>query len=164
MKQVLVDGFSFNANLRFLSYRYFPLALGQLEGLRRSENHRPRWYPVPEDVTVPIAALDTRVYQLRVVPNSVFWGYQFNAIGSAPANFFVQIGDPRPFFSAAVIGTALRPSGNQRLFPVIVEPYMICPPGHLEVEITNNDAAAARSCQLLLLFAEPCELCQLETV
>lgn len=161
MKQTIMDGFYYNANLRFLPNRYFPLALGQLEGIRRSENYRPRWYPVPEDVSVLIAARDTRVYQLRVVPNSVFWGYNFNAIGEAASSFFVQVGDPRPFFSAAIIATALRPTGNQRLWPVLMEPYPVCPPGHLQVEITNN-AATDRACQLMMLFAEPCELCQVE--
>ena len=158
------DGFAMNAALRYLPYRYFPLALSSLDFIRgNAEGYRAKWIISPHDFNIPIPALDTHVDQVRLVPGSWVWGMTFSAVDGVIADFTVQVTDPcdgNPFFSYFVNATALRASGatGTNLFPVLLStPKQITAPGFLNIEI-GNQAEDDQRCQFILLAAEPCRM------
>ena len=170
----IFDGFSLNAGLLYLPKRFFPNALAQLDVLRRAANYRPRWYCVPDDFNEPIAAYDTLQYQIRVTPGSYLWGLNWTVLPTEDprvdealiSDLYVQITDSCseiPLFNDFVCGAALRPSGATQLWPRILgQPRLIIEPALVNVEIANT-RSHSRQCQLLLHFAEPCEVITKET-
>ena len=160
------DGFSMNAALKYLPYRYFPLALGQLDELRVcAEEYRARWLVLPLDVTVPILAFDNFDSTQRVNNGSVLYGFNFVAVDGEVADFEVNISiicDQQQYFDQTVDATTLRPTPaaalGTDLFPVLFEPVCLWgnPYPQLKVVIANK-ADVDQRCQLLIHLAEPCQ-------
>lgn len=164
--EMIADGFTMNAALKYLPYRYFPLALGQLDELRkRHGEYRARWITVPQDVNTVIGPFGEFTTTQRVNNGSVLFGFNFCVVGmGSVSDFEVVVGEictETQWFDQSIDATGLRPTpaaaGGTDLFPVIVEPQVLrgSPQPQLKVVITNK-SSAARSCQLLLHLAEPC--------
>jgi hypothetical protein len=159
----LVDGFLMNAAVRYLPYRSSAMELSNLEWLRRQhDNYNPRWYSVPYDPTVPIQPTDTLYYQIEAVPNSWVFGVNLSiypGTAGSVGDLMVQIQDAcngRLYFSTPVVGTALQPSGNKRMYPTLLsDPIKIDNPGFISVQITNVVNNATRQCQLVIHCYEP---------
>lgn len=178
-----VDGFMYNTSLLLLPNRFFPFALGELEVLRRANNYRARWYCVPDDMegnptpttpigTQPIAAYDTFQFQISVSPASYLWGMMFASLtgGSLATDLQLSIVDSCtgiPLFNDFASGSVASPRStiqgvtrNSKALPVpLSKPRLILAPGLVNVEIANT-TNAARQCQLVLMFAEPCHVLQ----
>ena len=164
----IVDGFSYNTMLQELPLRWEPMALAQMETLRRAVNYRARWYVVPDDLE-PIAAFDTIYYQVRTAGGAYLWGYRFANLtpDGAPTDLLIQATDSCtgiPLFQDFVSGgeAAVNSEGaadfGARVNPIILtQPRLILEPGLVNVEIANKSAASA-TCQLLLMFSEPCRI------
>lgn len=164
------DGFSMNADLRYLPYRSFSLYLGQLDELRGERTkYRGKTYVVPHDLNIAIDPFGTLHYQQPIRPGTIMWGWGFAAIDGTVGQFTVQVRDTcsgyKFFDGEGTLATALRPlnigaAGAANLFPVLMEPYVVLPPprrltGLIDVYITNN-ASVAQRCQLCIRCAEPC--------
>jgi hypothetical protein len=177
---MIPDGFTMNAGLRYLPYRFFPLALDKMDFLRQSGGRfRAKAYVSPVDFRVLIPPFDRILDQVHILPGSWLWGLGFCAviysppsatIPQGPQTAYVQISDPcddsskpRKLFSSDVIATAVSallpsltsPSG---LSPVLLsEPHLIGGKGEIDVEITNRGSGNL-NVQLVLQVAEPCEV------
>ena len=177
LKQI-VDAFSYNTMLMWLPERYFPNALAQLDTLRRAANHRARWFVVPDDIDQPIAPYDTLYYQINIAGGSYLWGYQFTSlsatqvviennnpivipVATAPSDLLIQAVDSCtgiPLFQDFANGLGLHSDFTARCGPILLsQPRLILEPGLVNVQIANRTGNSI-TCQLLLMFAEPCRL------
>ena len=176
----IVDGFSYNDQLIYLPNRYWPLALAELDILRRANNLRPREWCVPDNFNSPILGYDTFQYQIQVAGDSYLWGYNFVSLSAttpdnAPAattagDLLIQLTDSCtgfPIFQDFVNGFGCSTTGNARCFPILLpKPRLILEPGLINVEIANRTPNSI-ICQLRLRFAESCKVideCQRERV
>ena len=172
-----VDGFCYNTSLLLLPYRFFPQALGQLDLLRRAANFRPRWWVIPDDQGEPIQPFDTFYYQLAIANGSYLWGLNFKALSAtdpdghptevAATDLLIQLVDSCtgvPLFHDFVISAGM--SVNQqatadfgaRMMPVtLTQSRLVLDPGLVNVEISNRTPNTI-TCQLLVMFAEPCKV------
>lgn len=158
----IVDGFMWNTSLLILPNQFGPDALMELEILRRAHNYRARWWCIPDDEGQPIAAFDTFQFQVEVSPGAYLWGMMFATVGGAAAtDLLVSVVDSCtgiPLFNDFVNAGNMTPTGNSKMLPVIMtKPRLILAPGLVNVEIANR-ANQNRTCQLLLMFAEPCRV------
>ncbi len=165
----LMDGFLYNVQVRYTAQIYAPLALSQLEVLRRANLLRPRWFAIPDDIGTPIPAYDTYEDQVSVTPGSYLWAvtlvqYDEDFEPVAPGNVLIQITDACtniPLFSDFASGGCISsqpdaPNGQGTLVPMpLPTPRLILAPGLVNVEVANNSGEALTA-QLVLYFAEPC--------
>jgi hypothetical protein len=170
LKQV-VDGFSYNTELKYLPNRFFPHALAQLDVLRRAANYRARWFVVPDDIDQPIQPFDTLYYQIAVAARSYLWGYHFSSLSAtnpagAPAettatDILIQAVDSCtgiPLFQDFACGGGAHSNFSSRMVPILLtQPRLILEPGLVNVQLSNRTANTI-TCQLLLHFAEPCKI------
>jgi hypothetical protein len=166
-----VDGFSYNTQLLYLPERYAPNALAEMDILRRANNYRPRWFTVPDDIGQPVQPFDTYYYEINVADGSYCWGYEFCSVSAiAPngspaattaADICIQATDACtgiPLFQDFANGFGAHSDFSSRFVPIILaKPRLILDPGLVTVEIANRTANQI-TCQLLLMFAEPCRL------
>jgi hypothetical protein len=168
-----MDGFTLNPATRYWPGQFFPGALAQMEILRRANLYRPRWFVVPDDFNQPIPPYGTLEYQIKVGPASYLWGYRFVNLGPppereelAPADIYIQITDSCTgigLFSEFVNGSAsalyqTAPQRRGAQFPYLLpQPRLILEPGLVNVEMSSTSAEEV-TCQLTLLFAEPCSI------
>jgi len=162
-----VDGFSYNSNLRYLSNRFFPNALAQLDILRRAVNYRARWWVTPNSQNQSIAAFDTLFDQARVADGSYLWGWSFAPLGTNQAtDVCIEVVDSCsgvPLFQDFVCGGALATDQTAGCYPVLLtQPRVILNPGLINIHISNRTANAA-TVQLILHFAEPCLIVEEES-
>ena len=171
----LMDGFTLNPSIRYRPNWYFPMALGQLDILRRANTYRPKIYSLPDDFNTPIPTRETREFQIRLTPGSYVWALlanQFNPSAQIPyakvqPTFCMKITDSctgigfwEDFVKAAAFSGEQATQGDYRnmMLPhLLTQPRLIMEPGLLTVEIANPDATDV-TCQLLILTAEPCEV------
>ena len=171
----IMDGFTLNPSIRYRPNWYFPMALGQLDILRRANTYRPKWYALPDEFNTPIPAYETREFQIRLTPGSYVWGLlanQFEPDNQTPytkiqPTFCIKITDSctgigfwEDFVKAAAFSGEQATAGDYRnmMLPhLLTQPRLIMEPGLLAVEIANPDATDL-TCQLLILSAEPCEV------
>jgi hypothetical protein len=173
---LIPDGFAYNARLKYLAYRSFPMFLRMLDEYRQlaatSAVWQPRWYPVPQAPGVLVPAGDQYYYQQRMAQGSIIWGYsffcnptagvsihdmrvalmddnnQYELTSGASNNKFVQANAYRPNFTGTGPGTG---------FSVVIasEPYRMFGSAPLLdvtlVNTSNEDALA----QLLIMVLEP---------
>jgi len=124
---------------------------------------------IPDDLE-SIAAFDTFYYQVRTVGGAYLWGYRFSNVtpgGGAPTDALIQATDSCsgvPLFQdyisggGATVNQLNTPDFGARVNPILLsQPRLILEEGLVNVEIANKSAAAL-TCQLLLMFAEPCRL------
>lgn len=158
-----VDGFMYNTSYLLLPNRFMPFALGELEFLRRANNYRARWWAIPDDEGEPIAAYDTFQFQVNVSPGSYLWGMMFSNITNRdlPTNLLVSVVDSCtgiPLFNDFVNCGGITTDNFAKNLPVILtKPRLILAPGLVNVEIANR-TNASQTCQLVLMFAEPCRV------
>lgn len=167
----VVDGFSYNTQLLYLSNRYFPNALAQLDILRRANNLRARWFCVPDQYDQPLQPYDTLYYQIQMEANSYVYGYQFSSISAlnpsdeptetTAADVLVQAVDSCtgiPLFQDFANGGGEHSNFTARALPVLLtQPRLILNPGLVNVELSNRTANTI-ICQILILVAEPCRI------
>lgn len=167
----LCDGFTLNPFTILAPYRYFAGALAQMEILRRAATYRSRWYAAPDDYNQPLQPYETFEMQVKVSAGSYLWGMRFisydeNWAQVSPANVVVQVTDVCtgiPLFRefAPTGGFSFyTASGQQRGISIphlMSQPRLFLEPGDVNVEMCNLGSTEQR-CQLLLHFAEPCEL------
>jgi hypothetical protein len=160
MLKQIVDGFAYNPNLLYLACRYWPNALAQLDPLRRAKNYRPRWFVAPLSGE-SIDPFDTLFCQFQVSEGSWFWGYNFSGGDDNAGTFYVQMTDSctqEPLFRDYVNGAGLSPTRSSRCVPIILsQPRPVVGSGKFDVSICNTSSTTA-TCQLLLHFAEPCQM------
>jgi hypothetical protein len=174
MLKQIVDGFSYNTELKFLPNRFYPHALAQLDVLRRAANYRARWFVIPDDIGQPIQPYDTYYYQIAVAGRSYLWGYQFSSISATttedgeqvPAettatDILIQAVDSCtgiPLFQDFACGGGLHATFASRCVPILLtQPRLILEPGLVNVQLSNRTPNTV-TCQLLLHFAEPCKV------
>ena len=170
LKQV-VDGFSYNTMLTWLPCRYFPNALASMDVLRRAANLRARWFTIPDDIQIPVQPYDTLYSQFEVAGGSRCWGYNFvsvkettpsgTVIAGVATHVSVQAVDSCsgvPLFQDVANGGGCSSNFTARCLPILLtKPRVILEPGLVNVEIANLTGNTI-TCQLLLMFAEPCRL------
>ena len=81
----IMDGFTLNPSIRYRPNWYYPMALGQLDILRRANTYRPKIYSLPDEFNTPIPARETREFQLRLTPGSYIWGLAGKPVSSKRA-------------------------------------------------------------------------------
>lgn len=161
MLKPVVDGFMYNSSLLLLPNRFGPMALEQMELLRRANNLRARWWIAPDPEGDPIAAYDTFQYQCEVAAGTWLWAYMFSAQtpGALSTDLLVSVTDSCtgvPLFNDFANCGVVNSNGNSKMLPVILtQPRVFLQPALVNVEIANR-TSADRLCQLLLMFAEPC--------
>jgi len=166
----LMDGFAYNPAVRYTPHNYYPIALAQMELLRRANLLRPRWFVLPDDEQTPIAAYQTMEYQVSVTPGSYLWAiscvtYNASYVPVAASNILIQVTDSCtgiPTFSDFVTtrGMSQQPSApvNPLGYPIpmlFTAPRLILEPGLVTVEVANRSADEVIT-QIVLYFAEPC--------
>ena len=166
----LMDGFVYNTAIRYTAMNYYPIALAQLETLRRANLLRPRWFVLPDDQDTPIAAYQTMEYQVSVSPGSYLWAINAVTYDSSydpitSDNILLQVTDSCTgvaLFSdfATTRGMSTQPNApvNPLGYPIpqlLAAPRLILEPGLVTVEIANRSAASIIT-QVVLFFAEPC--------
>ena len=168
----IVDGFSYNPQLKFLPNRYWCLALSAMEPLRRAKDHyRFKMYTSPVDSQIPIGPYASHESQIRIVPESFIWGMSVSVFDAAYAtnvdydDITCQITDTYshiPFFSddAYILG-ALRFNlslSNFKLWPVLLpQPRCILGDGIVDIRFVNR-TDENRYVQLCLFCAEPVDM------
>jgi hypothetical protein len=155
-----------NPYTRYWAERYIPLALAQMETLRRANGYRTRQYDCPQDLEAIINPYDTWEGQIRMAVESWWWGTSFVAFdpntGASidPAhNFLIRIrencngiGAMSDFCFAemySIYQTLSVPVLNSSPRPLVE--------GLLNVEI-HNHSDTARKCQLVFWVAEKCKI------
>jgi hypothetical protein len=166
----LMDGFAYNPAIRYTAMNYYPMALAQLEIIRRANLMRPRWFVYPDDQDNPIAAYQTFEYQCSVAPGSYLWAinavtYDEDYAPVTSSDILLQLTDSCtgvPLFSDFVTtqGMSVQPDApvNPLGYPtpqLLAAPRLILEPGLVTAEIANRSASAVRT-QIVLYFAEPC--------
>jgi hypothetical protein len=165
----IMDGFTYNLNIRHTAMNYYPLALDQLEVIRRANLMRPRWYVVPTDQDQPVAAYDTVQYQTSVTPGSYLWAVTVIVYDGAynpvvGTDILLQVTDACSgvsLFNDFVTGSGLQtePNAPNNLgYPVpqlLSSPRLILEPGLVSVEVANRSGSSVTA-QTVLYFAEPC--------
>jgi len=159
----IVDGFTYRPDLVYNPSSPFIMGVGQLDTLRRAANYRPRWYTLPEEKNLPIAAFDTSREQIHLIPGSLIWGMMMtDGIDEAPPAVAPpptpSVNQFRIFDEQASIAfqSDFRCFLTNQGVIVLAEPLLIVGDGLLNVEITNVSPHNANSPQLVLLVAEPC--------
>ncbi len=167
----VVDAFSYNTQLKYLPYRYFPNALAQMDILRRAASLRARWFVVPDDIDQPVAPYDTLYYQIEMAGGSYLYGYMFasisatdpngSPISTTAADLLIQMVDSCtgiPLAQDFQNGFGNHTNFTSRALPILLtQPRLILDPGLVNVEISNRTANTI-NCQLLILTAEPCRV------
>lgn len=171
-----VDGFVYNSRI-LTPMSYFHNVLAQLEPLRRANGYRLRMWGVPDPKSLPIQPFESVEYQVQCQPGSYLWGFNFwasagtsqpqsaqpiNAIRIVDSCTQLPLSD-KPGMAVAYAGTLVGASpavqqfslGQNRCQVMLPQPYLVAAPGLLNVEITNGSPFAS-TCQLLMMFAEPC--------
>lgn len=177
----IIDGFSYSLSRIPSPTNYFQTCVAQLEALRRANGYHMRVYNVPDKLDVTIPAYGTFEYQVRTQPGAYLYAllFQCNPIIYAESvletagDILIQITDActeSHLFSDFTLGTAFAEcvtANNQFVGfnrpPVLMpQPVLIGPPGLVNVELSNRatlqgsgEETSARTCQLLLFFAEP---------
>lgn len=168
------DGFSFDLRLKYLPYRWPPMALRLLNPLRRLALARqpgdprslwltPRVYVTPQDVTVPIPATNSIQRQIQVAPGSIIWGWSFAVFGAGEIRSF-QIGVSDNASNYVIIPTweiahEFAPAGTAGtgtgFTPVLLaQPYQVSDGNTLNVQVFNTDTVP-RNCQFCIWTAAP---------
>lgn len=158
----IVDGFTYTFSRIPALTSYYNNCIAQLEILRRANGYHLRIYCVPDDFNNPIGAFLTFEYQVRTQPGAYLYAYQFSIVGAgAPSDVLFQVTDScteTKLFSDFIAGSSMAETtagiGLNRPPCLMSQPYLVGPPGQLNVEMSNR-ASAARNCQLLLFLAEP---------
>ena len=167
----VVDAFTYNTQLLYLPYRYFPNALAQLDILRRANSLRARWFVVPDDIDQPINPFDTLYYQIEMAGGSYVWGYMFASVSAVDPNgdpISTTAGDLLMQMVDSCTGVPIAQDfmncgGNSSNFtsrglPILfTQARLILNPGLVNVEISNRTPNTI-TCQLLILTAEPCKV------
>jgi hypothetical protein len=183
-EHMVVDGFCYDLTTAYLPCRYVPMALGQLEALRKAGQYRARLYPVPEELLAPIPPYDTVEQQVRIVPGSYLYGWTISArvtgggvmYYDTPINILIRMTEGATgiplmgdFLYATNMGglvaiPAFTPVGAG-VPTLMTEPRLIVEPGWINVEITNNSQVAVpgppvvfSGIQIVLYCAEPCQV------
>jgi hypothetical protein len=172
MLKQIVDGFSYNTALNYLPCRYFPNALASLDLLRRAANFRPRWFVAPDDIQAqPVQPYDTFYTQFEVPGGSRLWGYNFVSISELTPSGSIIAGVAShiaaqwvdncsgvPQAQDVMNGGGCGSNFTARALPVLLtRPRVFLDPGTVNVELCNLTGNTI-TCQLLLMFAEPCRL------
>lgn len=170
--QLPEDGFLLNPYIFYLPYYYQSAALIQSETIRKANQLRDKLWLVPDSSGQTVAAYDTLIQQIQMMPGSWLYGMRFItwAAGAevAPANFSIQITDActgQPLWMEYVEARAasqFRAAFNSRLGAqpyLMLEPRLIMTPGLVNVEICNR-ATTPQTFQLALLVKEPCMVIQ----
>jgi hypothetical protein len=174
MLKNIEDGWLLNTSIRYLPFRFLPMALGQMEVLRRAHNFRPRQWVLPDNLRDAIPARGQLNRQIRVIPNSYLWGFtvyefitegEFAFIPIPAVHLSIQITDEATgaqfgseFLTVQNAGFPTGPTTPAVTTPILLtQPRLITDPGLLSVQIANTSDEEAL-CQLMLCFLEPCEL------
>jgi hypothetical protein len=165
-EEAVIDGFSYSLSNIYTPGWYRPMALGQLEALRKAGNYRSRWYTVPEDLDEVLPGFGVIEQQLRIVPGTYLYGYMVESI-SLGNGVLVRITEGatgialmEDFVYAANL-TVPSPPGGSFSFgqpTLMTQPRLIIDPGWVNVEIANPgvpDPVFAFA-HIVLLCAEPC--------
>lgn len=157
----IVDGFVYSASQLYLSSRYRPHALAQMETLRRARSYRTLTRLIPDNSLDPIPAYSQLEQQVRVEPGTYWWGILLAAGPGAGVwsgsenNVHVMITDActkTPASSDYYLGANLTPGYHNP--HLLTQPRLLDDPGLLNVEIYNR-AAIPLFVQLALFFAMP---------
>lgn len=164
-KKPLVDGFLMNASIRYLPYQFYPMALSNLEWLRRqNDQYNPRWYAAPFDFTVPILPWTAPLnYQIEAVPDSWVYGFGLCIVPGTPghvSDLHVQVIDSCSglrYFDNSILGSAFSTNRHALKWPILLsDPIRVENPGFLNVQISNiSEPAENRNCQLVIHMYEP---------
>jgi hypothetical protein len=163
------DGFTLNPAIRFLPYHFTPMALGQLDTLRRANRYRMKIHALPDDFNQPLAAYETQEFQVQVSAGTYLWGVLFNQFNSswvkvAPSGILWQVTEAcnglqlNSDFCGGQGWTGFMttpPNAGGSLPHLLVQPKLFLEPGNIAVELSNIGTTTTRM-QLLLFFAEPC--------
>lgn len=172
MLNSIADGFTLHPGMIEAPGRYEPMAIAQLELLRKSRTYRPYWVRLPENYQ-QVPAYGSWSYQAHLKPGSWLYGLQLTVLDIVGAPVLsmnspvlsVQITET---YSGAQIfseHSRTQPLCNQcwfgdpsRLqFFLLSEPKVVIDPGDLDVEVCNL-TDLARTWQLVLFTAEPYEI------
>lgn len=154
----VVDGFTYSLRRLFDPGWFEPMALGQLEALRKAGAYRPRWYAFPQDwESLSIPAYTTVEQQVRMTPGAYLWGFA----GNLPANVYLKVveGDTGiPLFSDFMSSDSVSVTFDSYRRPILLtQPRLITGPGWINVEIANsNGFPPIRDVQLVFFTVEPC--------
>jgi hypothetical protein len=167
VERAVIDGFCYSLSTLFVPGWYKPMALGQLEALRKAGGYRSRWYTVPEDGNASIPAYSAVEQQLRITPGSYLYGYMALTFSGANLGILVRIVEGATgiaLMEDALYGASMSPpffgipsvSVPNGVPTLLSQPRLIVDPGWVNVELSNPDAADGGGGQIILLCAEPC--------
>lgn len=165
---LIPDGFSYNVHLKHMPYRGYPMQLRLLDQYRREAlqgKWQPRWYGVPLDVSVPIAAGDTISPLIRIARGSIVWGATLAVLAPASvSDIRIVLRDTcrdAPLISQNEIGLAFRAnfaagtpsSGFTHVF-LSGGPLRLSG-DEMDVVMVNTNTTTSVFAQLLLMMLEP---------
>ena len=157
-EQAVVDGFCYNLQRPMVPSWYEPMALGQLEALRKAGGFRPRWYGVPEESSgFVIPPYNTVEQQVRITPGSWLYGYMVTPTALNALTKITEGATGIPLSSDFLCTWNIQ--GDQGQFNLLSQARLIVAPGWVNVEIANGGATPIPY-QLVLLCAEPCVVVQ----
>lgn len=157
----IVDGFTYSLSRLPAASSYYENCIAQMEVLRRANGYKLRIYNVPDDFNSPIAGFGTLEYQVRTQPGAYLYAYLGSIINGEKADVLFQVTDActeTKLFSDFVLFSSVAETtagvGLNRPPCLLAQPFLVGPPGLMNVELSNR-ASTSRTCQLLLFFAEP---------
>jgi hypothetical protein len=172
MLSAIADGFTLHPGMIEIPGRYEPMAIAQLELLRRSKTYRPYWVRVPEG-SQTVGAFGSFQYQVHLKPGSWLYGLQLTVLdvldqpvlSMNSAVLSIQITETYSGAQLFSEHSRTQPLCNQcwfgdtsrlQFFP-LAEPKVIIDPGDLDIDVCNL-TDLARKWELILFTAEPYEL------
>lgn len=172
MLSSIADGFTLHPGMIETPGRYEPMAIAQLELIRKAATYRPYWVRLPE-VGESVKAYGSYSYQVHLKPGSWLCGLQLTVLNVSDqpelsvnssvlsiqitetfsgAQLFSEHSRTQPLCNQAWFGDTSRLQ-----FFLLSEPKVVVEPGDLDVEVCNL-TDLDRNWQLLLLTAEPYEV------
>lgn len=176
MLKTVADGFTLGQIFRPLPQRALPYSLGQMDILRRASAYRPKWFALPENMyplyatpTVVVPAYGHWFGQIRVVPGSYLWGFAGHIPESLLGKLWLKVSESKVDVDLFqdLVGTSFTNTQLSTLTPtpvyhVLPFPRVIMGHGLVDVDIANSGASDASGFQIMLMFAELCEIIESE--
>lgn len=171
-----VDSFLYSTTMPLLPTQTRANCLAQMEILRQAGAYKCRMFGAPDELVQPIDAHSQLETQCRMIPGTYIWGIMFDAAATGDpittdfqaekiSILVTEAATEIPLFSDYIQSVLFVPdafnipnggglNGYSRAPIILTQPFLVKPPGQINVEIYNDNGDQVLA-QLVLYCAEP---------